>query len=184
MPNPRVGSGKMPEEPWPENAVRVDAAGLHRFIRHIAARHSLSEMTFLCIGTDRSSGDCLGPWIGTLLEEAGFAGVIGTLEKPCDAEKLPDVIPTLPAAGKILAIDACLGRPESVGAYLAAASPLIPARSVGRKFPPLGAYSIAGIVNAAGPKPYWTLQTTSLYRVMNMARETADAIIRGWRAES
>lgn len=168
-------------EAWPKQAARVDRAGLARFAARIAAHHPLSEMTFLCIGTDRSSGDCLGPWIGTLLAEAGFERVIGTLEHPCDAEKLPDVIALLPEGGTVLAIDACLGRPESVGAYLVSAEPLIPARSIGRPFPPIGSYSIAGIVNAAGPKPYWTLQTTSLYRVMHMAREAAEAIIRAWR---
>ncbi|MBW5447913.1 spore protease YyaC [Cohnella sp. CFH 77786] len=167
-------------EPWPDHAVRVDGAGLARFTDRIAARHPLSEMTFLCIGTDRSSGDCLGPWVGTLLAEAGFERVVGTLENPCDAEKLPDAIAALPPSGIILAVDACLGRPESVGAYLAAANPLIPGRSVGKPLPPVGAFSVAGIVNAAGPKPYWSLQTTSVLRVMNMAREIADAIVRSW----
>jgi putative sporulation protein YyaC len=171
-------------EPWPEHAGRVDGVGLTRFLERIAARHPLSEMTFLCIGTDRSSGDCLGPWVGTHLEEAGFLRVIGTLERPCDAEKLPDVISMLPSTGKILAVDACLGRPESVGAYLVAANPIIPARSVGKSFPPVGAFSVAGIVNAMGPKPYWTLQTTSLYRVMNMAREIAAAVVRSWRPQT
>lgn len=171
---------------WPEQAAaaRVDGEGLKRFVERIAARHALREMVFLCIGTDRSSGDCLGPWVGTLLEEAGFARVFGTLEKPCDAERLPDVIRSLPAAGTILAVDACLGRPESVGAYLVADKPLTPAQSVGKPFPPVGAFSIAGIVNATGPKPYWTLQTTSLYRVMNMARVISHAIVRGWRPET
>lgn len=170
----------MRESKW-ERTVRVDEQGLAKFLQHIAARHSLDEMTFLCIGTDRSSGDCLGPWVGTLLKEAGFPGVIGTLEHPCDADKLPDVIPALPSGGKVLAIDACLGRPESVGAYLVAETPLLPARSVGKSFPPVGAFSIAGIVNASGPRPYWSLQTTSLYRVMKMARSIADAVISGWR---
>jgi len=168
-------------EAWPKQATRVDRTGLAQFVQRIAKRHPLEEMTFLCIGTDRSSGDCLGPWIGTLLTEARLGHVIGTLEHPCDSEKLPELIPLLSTEGTILAIDACLGRPESVGSYLVAASPLIPAQSVGRSFPPIGAYSIAGIVNATGPKPYWTLQTTSLYRVMNMAREAAEAIIRSWQ---
>ncbi|WP_123039324.1 spore protease YyaC [Cohnella candidum] len=167
-------------EVWPDRPIRVDGPGMAAFARQIAERHPLGEMTFLCIGTDRSSGDCLGPWVGTLLEEAGFPKVIGTLANPCDADRLPEVIPALPAAGKILTVDACLGRPESAGFYLVDAGPLTPARSVGKKFPPLGTYSVAGIVGAAGPKPYRALQTASVYRVMNMAREIADALVRGW----
>lgn len=170
-------------EPWQESAAKVDEAGMAEFVKRIALRHPLEEMIFLCIGTDRSTGDCLGPWVGTLLKEAGFPNVIGTLENPCDAEKLPGILAALPRQGPLLAVDACLGRPESVGLYLAANRPLLPARSVGKSFPPVGTFSIAGIVNAAGPKPYWTLQTTSLYRVMNMARGIASAAIRAWRPD-
>jgi putative sporulation protein YyaC len=167
-------------EPWHEQAARVDETGLASFLRDVADRHPLEEMTFLCIGTDRSTGDCLGPWVGTLLTEAGMPRVVGTLEHPCDADRLPNAIRTLPREGTVLAIDACLGRPESVGLYLVASSPLIPARSIGKNLPAVGTFSVAGIVNAAGPRPYWTLQTTSLHRVMNMARVIADAVLRAW----
>ncbi len=157
-------------------AERVDATGLLTFMSGIAARHSMDELTFLCIGTDRSTGDCLGPWVGTMLEEKGFARVIGTLREPCDADKLPQLVPALTDMGTIIAVDACLGRPENIGAYLVSNGPLIPAQSVNRKFPAIGAYSIAGVVNAVSLKPYWTLQSTSLYHVMGMAKEISDAI--------
>lgn len=163
-----------------ERTERVDEQGLRAFVRSIAARHPLEDMWFLCIGTDRSSGDCLGPWVGTLLEEAGFSNVTGTLAQPCDAERLLAVLPQLPAGRRVLAIDACLGRPESVGSYLVARKPLVPARSVGKTFPPVGAFSIAGIVNVSGPKPYWSLQTTSVHLVMKMAGSIAEAVIGGW----
>jgi len=163
-----------------DQAERVDEAGLGKFVAEIAARHPYEEMWFLCIGTDRSSGDCLGPWVGTMLAEAGFANVTGTLEEPCDAGKLLAVLPGLPRGRRVLAIDACLGRPESVGSFLVARKPLLPARSVGKHLPPVGDFSIAGIVNEAGPKPYWSLQTSSLRLVMSMARAIADAVIAGW----
>lgn len=164
----------------PYSAQRTDAAGLASFMARVAAGHALDELTFLCIGTDRSTGDSLGPWVGTMLKERGLTRVIGTLRDPCDSERLPQMIPSLTQMGTIVAVDACLGRPETVGAYLVSNGPLIPARSVGKTFPPIGSYSIAGIVNVSGPKPYWNLQSTSLYRVMNMAAEITDAIIRGW----
>ena len=163
-----------------EQTERVDEAGLKKFVADIAARHPYEEMWFLCIGIDRSSGDCLGPWVGTMLAEAGFANVTGTLEEPCDAGKLVAMLPSLPPGRRVLAIDACLGRPESVGTFLVARKPLLPARSVGKHLPPVGDFSIAGIVNEAGPKPYWSLQTSSLRLVMNMARAIADAVIAGW----
>ncbi|WP_239618477.1 spore protease YyaC [Cohnella mopanensis] len=162
-------------------AERVDAAGLETFLSRIAASHSKEELTFLCIGTDCSTGDSLGPWVGTLLEERGFTGVIGTLKDPCDANKLPRIQPALEAKGTIVAIDACLGKPDNVGAYLVRQGPLIPAQSVNKGFEAVGTYSIAAVVNAISLKPYWTLQSTSLYRVMTMAHDIANAISQQWQ---
>ena len=163
-------------------AVRVDANGLISFMRDIASAHAKEDLTFLCIGTDRSTGDCLGPWVGTLLKERGFSRVIGTLREPCDADKLPGIVPSLADMGTIIAVDACLGRPENVGAYLVRQGPLVPAQSVNGGFGAIGAYSIAAVVNATSLKPYWTLQSTSLYSVMAMAKEIADAIVVQWQA--
>lgn len=161
--------------------LRVDASGLASFLADIAATHTKDQLTFLCIGTDRSSGDSLGPWVGTLLMEQGFTRVVGTLEFPCDADSLPKLVPKLDEMGTIVAIDACLGRSENVGAYFVKNGPLVPAQSVGRSFGAIGSYSIAAIVNAISPKPYWTLQSTSLFRVMGMAKEISDLIIKQWR---
>jgi putative sporulation protein YyaC len=165
----------------PDAAQRVDASGLLAFMSRIAALHAKEELTFLCIGTDRSTGDSLGPWVGTMLEERGFDRVVGTLRHPCDADRLPGLVPALMEMGTIVAVDACLGRPDNVGAYLVRSGPLIPAQSVNRGFQPIGEYSIAGVVNAVSLKPYWTLQSTSLYQVMEMAKEISNAIGEQWR---
>jgi putative sporulation protein YyaC len=164
----------------PSERERVDVLGLQTFIGQIAARHTKEEITFLCIGTDCSTGDSLGPWIGTMLEERGFTQVIGTLQHPCDANQLPLIVPKLAELGTIIAVDACLGRPENIGAYLVSNGPLIPAQSVGKGFAAVGTYSVAGIVNAVSPKPYWTLQSTSLYHVLGMAKEITNAISKHW----
>ena len=44
-----------------------------------------SEIIFLCIGTDRVTGDCLGPYIGAQLSSHAFpmVHVYGTLFSPC-----------------------------------------------------------------------------------------------------
>jgi putative sporulation protein YyaC len=89
-------------------------------------------------------------------------------------------MPALEEKGTIIAIDACLGKPDSVGAFLVRQGPLIPARSVNKGFGAVGTYSIAGVVNAISLKPYWTLQSTSLYRVMGMAQEISQAISKQW----
>ena len=49
------------------------------------------QVVFLCIGTDRSTGDSLGPLIGSKLaaEVTGDVTVIGTLEHPVHRMRFP-----------------------------------------------------------------------------------------------
>lgn len=153
------------------------------FFREVRQRHPHQDITFLCIGTDRSTGDALGPLVGTRLEEQGFTGVVGTLQSPCDADNLEVRMSGIPEEHVIVAIDACLGSPSSVGHYLVSCQPLIPAQSVGGTLPAVGHYSVAAVVNVNGPKPYWTLQMTSLYQVMQMADVVAQSIVLGFKMD-
>ncbi|MDP4098083.1 spore protease YyaC [Paenibacillus sp. P96] len=159
---------------------RVPGSELSAFFSRIHERFGADEVTFVCIGTDRSTGDALGPLTGTLLKEKGFPHVIGTLAAPCDAVTLEAEIGRIPAERQVIAIDACLGQPGSMGLFLVSEAPLAPARSMGIQLPPIGHYSVAGVVNLMGPKPYWTLQTTSLHQVMIMAADIADGAVAGF----
>ncbi|MFD2615621.1 spore protease YyaC [Paenibacillus gansuensis] len=138
---------------------------------------SLDDLVFLCIGTDRSTGDSLGPLTGTFLKEAGCPHVIGTLEAPCDAGNLQERLAQVPPGKTVVAIDACLGRPASVGYYQVSNQPLLPGASVGKRLPSVGDFSIAAIVNADGVKKYWILQNTSLNHVVRMAKQISAAVV-------
>ncbi|PYI52995.1 spore protease YyaC [Paenibacillus flagellatus] len=156
---------------------KVRGDKLADFFRRIRDQGVLvDDIVFVCIGTDRSTGDALGPLVGTMLSEAGYPHVIGTLEAPCDASNIVQRLNDIPPDKIAVAIDACLGLSSSVGLYQVADHPLEPGKSVGKSLPPVGRYSVAAIVNAAGPKQYWILQNTSLHRVMTMAREIASAV--------
>ncbi|CAH0119194.1 spore protease YyaC [Paenibacillus sp. CECT 9249] len=167
----------------PPSRRKLSAAGLAGFFRHIAGFHRREDIVFVCIGTDRSTGDALGPLVGTYLEQRGFPHVIGTLASPCDASNLEDRLSAIPTGKVTIAVDACLGHPSSVGSFLVSEEPLRPAESVGGNLPAVGRYSVAGVVNANGPKAYWTLQATSLYHVMQMAEQIADAAKDGFEVE-
>lgn len=156
--------------------IRCPSERLREWCRQVADKHRGQEILFICIGTDRSTGDVLGPLVGSHLVGSGLK-VVGTLEEPCDATNLKSHLASVPEVAVTIAIDACLGHPGSVGQYLVGNCSLRPAESVGASMPAVGQYSIAGVVNVNGPKPYWTLQTTSLRFVMNMADDIADAII-------
>lgn len=137
------------------------------------------RLTFLCIGTDRSSGDTLGPLTGTLLKEAGYTRVIGSLEAPCDSdtwtERMAD-LERLAAGGPVLAIDACLGQPQSVGLFQISAGPLEAGRSLKRGLPPAGDYSIAAVVDTLRDNPVRVLERTPFSRVWTMSRRLAAEI--------
>ncbi|WP_225229487.1 spore protease YyaC [Paenibacillus gallinarum] len=160
-----------------KNAMTADQ--LVSFFKQIYTEHREEEITFVCIGTDRSTGDALGPLTGTYLCDHGFTRVIGTLSNPCDATNLESYLAEIPPDQIIIAIDACLGDAANIGRFIGKGTALFPGRSVKGQLPPVGNYSIVGIVNRNGPRPYSILQMTSLYQVMNMASQIAHAARAG-----
>ncbi|MCI3923085.1 spore protease YyaC [Paenibacillus sp. TRM 82003] len=163
-----------------ESWTTVGGEGLRLALAEIKQAIGEKPVTFLCIGTDRSTGDALGPLVGTGLDAAGFRRVVGTLAAPCDANTLEGRLLELAAypvgTHAVVAIDAALGRPESIGKYQVTNVPMLPGASLRRDLPPVGDYGIAGIVNGAGPRTYAILQNTSLHRVITMADEIVAAI--------
>jgi len=157
--------------------LKCNAEQLRSCLRTIAHQIPREKLVFVCIGSDRSTGDSLGPLVGSGLLRSGFTEVIGSLDAPCDASNLIQRIVDIPEDRVVIAIDACLGHASTVGYYLVHDKPLQPAESVGTVLPAVGHYSIAAVVNANGPKPYWTLATTSLYDVIRQAKEITEAIV-------
>ncbi|MCM3630942.1 spore protease YyaC [Paenibacillus glycanilyticus] len=155
---------------------------LQSFLTQVAARHpDRSQVVFVCIGTDRSTGDSFGPLLGSRLEERGWPHVFGTLKQPCDAKRFEEALKQAAEHEVVIAVDACLGKPQSVGGYITAEGPLTPGQATGARLKAVGDYSIAGVVNASSHKPYMTLQTTSLYTVMQMADTVAELVDQAWK---
>jgi putative sporulation protein YyaC len=131
-------------------------------------------LVYLCIGTDRSTGDALGPLVGDELQRrvGGLAAVVGTLDAPVHASNLQEVLRSLYArdpAAVVVAVDACLGRSESVGAITVGCGALAPGAGVNKSLPTVGAAFVTGIVNVGGFMEYFVLQNTRLQLVMRMA---------------
>lgn len=136
----------------------------------------ISNVVFVCIGTDRSTGDSLGPFVGTLLTKIGYTNVIGTLDEPCHAENYLRLTEHIPMDTKLIAIDAMLGSQHSIGMIKARKGPLKPGEGVGKVLPPIGDYSIVGTVNVGGFMEFFVLQNTRLSLVISMAEQIVDAI--------
>lgn len=142
----------------------------------------------LCIGTDRSTGDALGPLIGTQLLRKNIPQlhVLGTLDEPVHATNLDDTIQRIRGTlinPYILAIDACLGRLDSVGYITLAEGPLRPGAGVHKQLPEVGDIHLTGIVNVGGFMEYMVLQNTRLNLVWRMAESISEIIAQSyWRS--
>ena len=143
---------------------------------HIQAANG-RHIVILCIGSDRSTGDSLGPLTGTKLKAKCIPGlsIIGTLEEPVHAENLEDKLAEINKAINnpfIIALDACLGRLESIGFITLAEGALKPGTAVKKELPEVGEIHLTGIVNINGFMQYMVLQNTRL----NIVWQMSDAI--------
>lgn len=152
---------------------------------HLAQRIRLmpleEEIVLVCIGTDRSTGDALGPLVGSKLQSHGprHLHIYGTLDDPVHAmnlkEKL-DLIQTRHPKSTIIAVDACLGQFSHVGHINVINGPLKPGAGVKKELPSVGTFHITGIVNVGGFMEYFVLQNTRLAVVMSMAEIIASGL--------
>jgi putative sporulation protein YyaC len=134
-----------------------------------------SNIVILCIGTDRSTGDCLGPLVGYKLKNnytLNNVTVFGTLFEPVHAKNLNLIIDRINSTFQnslIIAVDASLGKSENIGKINLYNGPLYPGAGVSKNLPAVGDISITGIVNISGYMEYMVLQNTRLSIVMQMA---------------
>lgn len=167
-------------------AAEALAEALHSLVSHDMSHFSAQNLLFFCIGTDRSTGDALGPLTGTRLISLGIdeGRVWGTLDAPVHAANLHVAIERARVTfGKpyVIAIDACLGRLENVGVVSVSHGPLKPGTGVSKALPPVGNIHVTGIVNVGGYMEYLVLQNTRLCLVMRMAEVIATALAAGTR---
>ena len=140
------------------------------------------EVIILRIGSDRSTGDSLGPLVGHELNKYHLNNitVYGTLEDPVHAANLSDKIKLINDKHVypfIIAIDASLGTMEHIGFVTIGRGPLHPGLGVSKKLPSVGDIHITGIVNFSGMMESLLLQTTRLSKVMTLAEIISRGII-------
>ncbi len=164
------------------SAISIFQANLDLFITQLYDQ--ASQLIILCIGTDRSTGDSLGPLVGTKLKSMDCMAnipIFGTLDEPVHAVNLQDTLKIIDDSypkSFIIAVDACLGRSESVGYISIKEGPLQPGTGVNKTLPAVGDLHIVGIVNVGGFMEYMVLQNTRLNLVMKMAETISEGIAK------
>jgi putative sporulation protein YyaC len=162
---------------------------LYRYISR-ARDKGYRSIAFVCIGTDRSTGDSLGPLIGYKISNLRHKSVYvyGNLENPVHAKNLDEAMRKLEAdcvRPFVIAVDACLGELEHVGYITIGEGPIRPGSGVNKELPPVGDMFVTGIVNFGGFMDFLMLQNTRL----NIVMKIADLIAAGiryvlWRLEA
>jgi putative sporulation protein YyaC len=138
---------------------------------------------FVCIGTDRSTGDAFGPLVGTRLKELGY-NVLGTLDEPVHGMNLAEKLKQIPSGAYVIAVDACLGNLSSVGKVIHKKGPAHPGSGLGKKMTPVGDCHYYGVVNIGGIMEHFVLQSTRLSLVMKMVNEAVEMIRKDFPLEA
>ncbi|MDQ7794608.1 MAG: spore protease YyaC [bacterium] len=160
------------------DAARTLAARLAGLLGELG--YSGEQALVLCVGSDRSTGDALGPLTGSRLAEMSLPGLMvrGTLDDPVHATNLERVLAATAVRYRdraLVAVDACLGNPEAVGTISLGRGPLRPGAGVHKRLPEVGDVCLTGVVNVGGFMEYFVLQNTRLSLVVKMAGVIAEA---------
>lgn len=170
---------------WKVNWQDRFAAGkvANALLSFLPVDHSI-PIVFVCIGTDRSTGDSLGPLVGSLVSEKNLPDnfyVYGTLEDPIHAINLAEKIKFIEERfinPFIIGVDACLGHSKNVGTIHIKNGSLKPGAGVNKNLPSVGNIHMTGIVNISGFMEFFVLQNTRLHLVMNLAKTISNGIYK------
>lgn len=136
----------------------------------------------LCIGSDRVTGDALGPIVGQMLVERDVdAFVYGTLSRPVTALNLRENVRHIRAVHtdkKVLAIDSSVGKLSDVGKIRVAFGAIAPGSADGKKLPKVGDVSITATVTDLSQTP---LSAVRLGMIYPLAIDIAERILRALR---
>ncbi len=147
-----------------------------------AQKKEKRKIIILCIGTDKATGDSLGPLIGyklSRLPKIRNVEIYGTLKNPVHAVNLEQTISDIYKLYKnplIIAIDASLGKMEHIGYITVGKGSIKPGAGVKKDLGEVGDIFITGIVNLNGFLEISLLQSTRLSIVMDIADIVTDGL--------
>ena len=129
----------------------------------------------VCVGSDLSVGDSLGPVTGTKLNEklkGANVYVYGTLAKPITAHEvkyMSSFLKNTHPDSPVIAIDAAVGVAGDIGLITVADRPLAPGSGANKKLNKIGQVSILGIVAEKSLFNYSLFSSTRLNIIYKMA---------------
>lgn len=176
-----------------QNAYNQFIRDFSNTICNLTENKVFSHVIFLCVGTDRITGDTFGPIVGhklkRLYEEVRNIEVIGDLDDTvCDTniECVMQNIRNNFDNPFIVAIDSALSSSENVGRIIVEDRGILLGQGMGKNKMSIGDMSIKGVVarNLGNPKcNLQLLQNTSLSLVLDMAETVSQGIYASIQCE-
>lgn len=143
---------------------------------------NFNKIIFICIGTDRSTGDSFGPLTGLFLSKAKIlkkynCEVYGTIHEPIHAKNIKQVLKNIDTTNAlIIGIDASLDSLNMIEHIIIEDVPINPGSAMNKDLPCVGDISIKGVVNISSSMNFIILQNTRLSISYAMAEITAECI--------
>lgn len=147
------------------------------------------DIVFLCIGTDRMTGDCFGPLVGSKLEELlknyniFNINIYGTLTENVNytnIDKILEIIKKKHLNPYIIVIDAALSKKENIGKVYIDRGKTILGKGLNKNKIEIGNLSIKAVVGKDYKLPkhnFSTLQNISLNMVIRLSNMVSEAIV-------
>ena len=136
----------------------------------------------VCVGSDLSVGDSLGPVTGTKLVEklrGQNVYVYGTLAKPITAHEvkyMSSFLQNTHPSSPVIAIDAAVGVAGDIGLIKLANHPLAPGSGANKRLNKIGDVSILGIVAEKSLFNYSLFSATRLNVIYKMSEIIAEGV--------
>lgn len=145
-------------------------------------KHEQDQIIFICIGTDQSTGDSFGPFVGKYLTESEFSfPVYGTIEHPVDALNLKQVLEMVKIKYDnpiIVAIDASVANERHIGKIFFKQGALRPGKYAMKILPLVGDYHLSAVVNVRDSIiRLKKLHETRLHFILQLSLKVASLIL-------
>ncbi|MDD4036032.1 MAG: spore protease YyaC [Bacilli bacterium] len=149
---------------------------LYTLLLNLLESKKYKTIKVICIGTDRSSGDCLGPLVGTFLSEnldIEYLDILGTVDDPVHAGNIENICNDIRDDDLVIAIDASLTEVKvNVGNISIGLGPIKPGSGVGKDLPEIGdvnIYTIIGLLESDAYDNFCNLINMNLNEIYNVA---------------
>ena len=143
------------------------------------------EIVFLCVGTDRITGDCFGPLVGTKLKKIfqkdnySNINVYGSLDKNVNYNNIKSEIKEISKNALIIVIDAALSNKENIWKIFVSNNETILGNGLNKDKIQIGDISIKAVVgkdNKIARNNFKILQNISLNSIIGLANVVSEGI--------